>query len=385
MTKKNAKALLLKYQAGTATEDEKAFIDSWMLTGADSDIDLNDVELLNDLMEIRHGLAIDQPYGRTVRLWPRIAVAASIFIVLSFSTYFLLHKNRVEALNAQNRIHDIAAGGNKAVLTLSNGKKIVLTNAGNGLLVKQGNSTVSKTADGQLAYQAPSLTERAGTAAVYDTLTVPRGGQYQLKLADGSTVWLNAATCIRYPANFTGSERKVELIYGEADFQVKHNAAMPFKVLATGQTIEDIGTNFNINAYGDEPSVRTTLLEGAINVSLPKSFSSSVKNVMGLKPGQQLVLQPTTNTTSIKEVDADVVVDWKNGEFYFKNEPLPSIMRRVSRWYDVKIVYEGNKINPVTYSGSLPRFSSLSKILEKLQGSGDVLFKIDGKKVIILK
>jgi transmembrane sensor len=390
MKKHQAKELINKYLQEEATPEERVLIEQYFLKDLGSSDNTPSHDKIVEAEQritanLMNHVGFKTTRSRTIPLWPSIAVAASVLIFLSFGAYFLLHKNSTAERIAQNRIHDIAPGGNKAVLSLANGKKIILTNAGNGLLAQEGNIAVSKTADGRVDYQARALPQMVGVETLYDTLSVPRGGQYQLKLADGSTVWLNAATSIRFPVSFTGSERKVELIYGEADFQVKHNSAMPFRVLAGGQTIEDVGTNFNINAYGDEPAVKTTLIEGSINVLLPKSASLSAKNGLMLKPGEQLAFQHITNTISIKDVDAEAVVDWKNGEFYFKNESLASIMRRVSRWYDVKVVYEDNQIKPITFSGSLPRFSSLSKVLEKLEGSGDVRFKIDGKRIIVLK
>ena len=208
-------------------------------------------------------------------------------------------------------------------------------------------------------------------AVAYNTLTTPRGGQYHLTLSDGTSVWLNAASSIKYPIAFTGNERRVE-ITGEVYFEVEHNAAKPFRVICNGQTVEDLGTHFNINAYNDENAVKTTLLEGSVNVS------AAGKNKM-LKPGEQAQLQH--GNIRIADVDVNKVAAWKNGLFQFNDDNIRDIMRQLGRWYDVDIKYEGN-LPDWEFSGAIPRNANLSQVLDILSFV-KVHFRIDGKTIVV--
>jgi len=314
-----------------------------------------------------------QHVAKQRRLWPRIAVAASVLLLLSVSVYFIFHQHPVKQI-AQNQVHDIAPGNNKAILT-TRGRTIVLDSAKNGIIANQGNVVINKKSDGQVSYDGATRTK--GAAMIYDTLTIPRGGQHQLVLADGTKAWLNADTKIRYPENFSSKERVVELISGEAYFEVAHNAQMPFKVIVHHQIIEDIGTHFNINAYDDEPDMRTTLLEGAVRVTLNASKASVV-----LKPGQQSIIQPINNSISIKEANTEAVTAWKDGYFRFDNADMATIMRQFSRWYAVEVVYQGQP-REHEFVGKISRNSSLQKVLNIL-ALGGVHYKIEAKKLIIL-
>lgn len=313
----------------------------------------------------------------------RIAAAASVLIFLSFGAYFFLHKRPVQLI-AKNQTNDVLPGSNKAILTLANGKKFILTGALNGKLAQQGNTTINKSNDGQVVYTAskdsPTGENLERAKMVYDTLTIPRKGQYQLKLSDGSKVWLNAASSIRYPENFIGNERKVELLYGEAYFEVVHNAAKPFRVVSSNQTIEDIGTHFNINAYQDEPLFKTTLLEGSIKIIANRQSTI-------LKPGEQARIQSISanpKITLIRDADIEEAISWKNGLFIFNDEPLESIMRKISRWYDVDVSYQN--IDPhKSFWGGVSRYDNVSKVLRKLELTGGVHFTIEGRRIIARK
>lgn len=374
MSKQTAKELLDKYNSGSCTEEEKSIVESWFLTLKDEGTipGQQKIEKVSD--EVWASIPIHQTKVR--RLWPHIAAAASVLLALSAGSYFLMHKKSNEQI-AQNQQHDVAPGSNKAIL-YSHGKKIILQDQRNGLLTNQGNVSITKTGDGKIAYQASVSGQKATTEDVYDTLYAPRGGQQSITFADGTAAALNADTRIRFPERFKAGQRQVEILSGEANFEVNHDPVNPFRVSAKGQTIEDIGTNFNVNAYNDEPTVKTTLIRGIINVSRGK------KNIT-LKPGQQAITSQINNSIIVKEVDVEAVTDWKNNAFYFKRESLASIMRRISRWYDVQVVYQDPQMKPVTYSGSVARFSTLSKVLAKLEQSGDTRFKIENKKIIVLK
>jgi transmembrane sensor len=324
-----------------------------------------------------HGLLTEQLFKErksTIRLWPRIAAAASIIIAVSSGTYFILHKNQPAQQTAENR-NDVPPGSNKAILKMANGKQVVITGAKNGLLAQQGSTTITKTADGKLTY---ANSGNNNSIMLYDTLIVPRGGQHQIKFSDGSIAFLNADSKLRIPENFEKSDRTVELISGEADFHVVHNAKSPFRVKVKGQITQDIGTEFNINAYPDEAIIKTTLLEGAVRVS--SNNRSSI-----LKPGQQAAVNPSSNTIRVYNVDTDEAFAWKNGKFMFSSTRLEDIMRQLSRWYDVEVVYQDDSIKQKQFSAISTRFANASQVLHDLELTGEVKFKIEGKRITVLK
>jgi len=378
MDKRILDSLIDKVNNGTATDDDlKAYnaylnqatnaSDSWneQLLGKEDSLE---AELL-----YRINTGIGQKPVIVIRLWPRIAVAASILLFLSIGGYFLLPKQapRKQIVHNQPLRNDIAPGGSKAILTLANGKQIVLNNAQNGALAQQGAITISKTQSGQIVYTAGAPTTQNPQLITYNSIETPRGGQYHLTLSDGTNVWLNAASSIKYPVVFAGNERRVE-ITGEAYFEVEHIAAKPFRVVCNGQTVEDLGTHFNINAYSDEKAVKTTLLEGSVRVS------SAGRNQM-LKPGEQSLLE--NGNIRIADVDVNEVIAWKNGFFQFKDDNISDIMRQLGRWYDVSIKYEGN-VPEREFSGEIPRNVNVSQVLDILSFE-KIHFKIEGKTIIV--
>jgi transmembrane sensor len=305
----------------------------------------------------------------------RYAAAAVVLAFLTMGGYMLLNKQPVKKV-AQIQHQDIAPGGNRAILTLANGQQISLTGSKNGRIAVQGQTAINKTADGQVVYHA-AVNQNLISAIAYNTISTPRGGQYWITLPDGSKVLLNAASSLKYPTSFTGKERKVELI-GEAYFEVIHNKAQPFRVVAAGQTIEDIGTHFNINAYNDEPLIKTTLSEGRVKVS-------NEKHLAYLIPGQQAQIKGSDRNSKIeiKEVDIDEALAWKNGEFVFEKENIHSIMRKLSRWYDIEPEYASN-VSEVGFGGSVSRNKNISEVLKVLELTQAVHFKIEGRRIKIM-
>jgi len=345
---------------------------------------------------IHQNIKLNQPvsYIKTGTLKRGIAAAAIIFIVLTCGLYYYQNKPKSPQLAAQKlqpKKNDIAPGGNKAILTLADGSKISLSDAANGEIAKQAGISITKTSNGQLIYSIADSqpVEGLGQLQVYNTIETPKGGQYQINLPDGSKVWLNAASSLRFPTKFAGNERKVELS-GEAYFEIAHITlpseesrtgakkdsgaeAMPFKVISGNQTVEVLGTHFNINAYSDEPSIRTTLLEGSVRVLLNSPSGEGLMNFSKrLKPGQQSKVNKMIN---VFNVDTQEAIAWKNGYFIFNNENIESIMRKVSRWYNVDIEYQGN-ISQKALWGSLSRFKNLSELIDMLELTGSVHFKI---------
>jgi transmembrane sensor len=300
----------------------------------------------------------------------RIATAAaSILIFLSVGSYFYFNRTQPVQMAAikPGTFKNDALPGNKAILTLANGQKIVVNEAKNGTIAQQGTTNISKTANGNIVY-APGSKD---AVIAYNTYTIPRGGgKHSLVLADGTLAVLDAGSSIRYPTTFTGKDRKVE-VSGQVYFEVVHNSAQPFFVTAKGQTIEDIGTHFNINAFDDEPGVKTTLLEGSIKIA----------GIL-LKPGQQAVQSNNGKLSILDNVNTEEVVAWKNDLFMFTNNTtLPVVMKQLSRWYDLEVLYQG-KGQVYHFGGDMPRNSKLSEVLRILAYSG-VQFSIDGKKIIV--
>ena len=303
------------------------------------------------------------------------AVAASVLLLFGVGFFYLSKKNTpslVKTVPVKVMENDLLPGGNKAILTLGNGRQIVLDSSQNGNLANQGNSTVTKLNDGRIAYK--DVNEKP-TDIVYNTISTPRGGQYQVDLADGSKVWLNAASSLRFPTRFSGGERKVE-ITGEVYFEIAKKEGVPFEViLGNGSKVQVLGTHFNVMSYADEASIETTLLEGSVK------FIHKEKSMV-IKPGQQVVLNETTSAMSVNDkVDMDAVMAWKNGKFYFRNSDIESVMKQLSRWYDVDVEYRG-KVDK-KFEGSVSRNISASNIFKILEATGGVNFKIDGKKILV--
>lgn len=318
--------------------------------------------------------------------WRRLGVAATIAVFLGsmlFVSLFPLKKADVKDKTAIVQLKDdVSPGGNKAVLTLANGKSIVLNNAQVGQLAHQGNSKVMKINSGLLSYSSQET--RAGGSqqkeVVYNTLTTPRGGQYQLVLPDGTKVWLNAASSIRFPTAFVGKARVVE-ITGEAYFEVEPLTPLtdgeqmkPFIVQVSSSSgnmdVKVLGTHFNVNAYKGEPAVEVTLLEGSVRVSQLTAHHSQV-----IKPGEQVQVNKTGNIKLIKNADVNQAVAWKEGRFEF-NGNIQGIMREIARWYDVEVVYEGN-VTDKAFGGTISRYKKVSKVLNILELTGSIHFKIE--------
>jgi transmembrane sensor len=380
-----AKELLEKYRTGNCTAAEKAIVETWYLKFEQEEGNLlSDTQLSDATDRIWNSMPIHETevLPLTKRsLWPAIGAAAAVVLLGSLALYFFNPSRLNPSKQQLSKVNPAAQpvilpGGNKAVLTLADGKQITLDEAGNGKLAEQSGITVTKTKNGQLVYTAsPSAVTAKGPAM--NMIATPKGGQYQVNLPDGTKVWLNAASSLRYPTAFTAGVRQVSLT-GEAYFEVaKVRPEMPFKVLTTTQTVEVLGTHFNVNSYTDEPAIKTTLLEGAVKVISP---SAAVKELI-LKPGQQSVLRG--DRLNVADVNEEEVIAWKNGMFRFRDADLQTVMRSVARWYDVQVNYEGTL--PVRqFSGEIHRNINLSEVLDILSFF-KVHFRVDGKTIIVTK
>lgn len=317
--------------------------------------------------------AVSIPDYKYRKLWPRIAVAASVLFIVGATVYFITRQSNVPPVVVkQMPAADIAPGSNKAILVLSGGQQINLSNAQNGNVAKDANVVIDKTADGKVVYRSDKK-EKPGEAA-YNTLKTPRGGKFDLTLADGTRVWLNAASSITYPLAFTGHYREVE-ITGEVYFEVVHNAAQPFRVRVAGQTIDDLGTHFNINAYADEPVIKTTLLEGSVRVS-------NATGNLTLKPGQQAVIQSNQSIAIDPNADMEEAIAWHHDLFKFNDASIETVMRQLARWYDVEVRYEGN-IPQRSFSGKIYRNTSALKVSDILSYK-QIHFRIEGRTIVVM-
>lgn len=305
----------------------------------------------------------------------RLAAAVALLTFVFGATWFYLQHGDSEKLpTAQSESESvISPGGNKAVLTLATGQQLLLTDLADGQLAQEAGVMVTKASDGQLVYKVVGEVSDKDNAPSFNTIATPKGGQYQVSLPDGTRIWLNASSSLRYPTTFEAKERLVELT-GEAYFEVATNKNQPFKVISAGQVVEVLGTQFNINAYSDEHLIKTTLLEGSVQVYLGEQSSL-------LKPGQQA---QAGRSLSRKYVDVQEAVAWKNGKTQFINADIKTVMRMISRWYDVEIDYEG-EISSETFSGSVSRSKSITEVLDLLQLTGDIHFKIIGRRVVVMK
>lgn len=402
MNREQVIELIRKYNEDLASKEEIRLVENWFVKQSElrqrepEDVDYLDVKRQ---MWLNIDQQIDRPVlerrldiapARKSRLRFRIVAAAAVLIIAITAVFF--YSNYKDVNGPQIVENDINPGKNKAVLTLANGQKISLTDALNGELAQQAGVTISKTANGQLIYQAAPNASGKNTAE-YNTIEAPRGGQWQVILPDGSKVFLNASSSLKYPVSFATKERKVEL-KGEAYFEISHNKKSPFRVIAKGQTVEVLGTHFNIMSYDDEKTVKTTLLSGSVKVSSNGSNVAGV-NAVGikavkpaaefliLKPGEQSQVSPG-NMKLIHDVDLEDVLAWKNGYFKF-NENLRSIMTKVSRWYDVEVVYETQPDPEFKFKGEISRDKNISELLNMLDYTGNVHFKIEGRRVIVKK
>jgi ferric-dicitrate binding protein FerR (iron transport regulator) len=304
---------------------------------------------------------------RRISVFYRIAVAAAVLVAVVFGSLWITKQRSEPVIQT---VADLAPGGNRAMLTLGDGTTIVLDSAGNGLLAEQAGTQVVKVEDGRIAYTPEG---RKKTEMLYNTITTPRAGQYELILPDGSKVWLNSESSIRFPVSFTGSFRFVE-ITGEAYFEVAENHEMPFRVRTAGITVEVLGTSFNVRAYADEGSVNTTLVEGSVLIASPVSQTKII-------PGQMATADGSGQISIENDADIDEIIAWKKGLFMFNSENIEHIMSHISRWYDVDVVFAG-EVSSETFSGIVSRKSNVSEVLRIMEQAG-IKFSLTEKVITV--
>ncbi len=382
MDKQSAINILARYREGNCTEEERRLVEGWLLHGAADSLDLTDVQLLEDLLDIRLRLERDLREETPIRnmgLRRWLPYVAAILIMGIVGTWMLWDSQTIDQKTENaSLLEDVQPGGNRALLTLADGRTVDLSTAQSGIVV----GDVLTYLDGTtilgegLASDAPILM----------SISTPKGGTYQITLPDGSTVWLNSASKLTYPSQFDQDERIVEL-EGEAYFEVskmlkprisksrKSNNStskqLPFLVKTRNQTVEVLGTEFNISAYHDEPEVTTTLVEGSVKVALSRLSESAPSTI--LKPGQQSIVG--SEDARVSEVDVSAFVGWKEGYFIFNGTELHDAMRQLSRWYDVEVIYEG-VIPHTPFYGKISRDDTLAEVLTILK-EGKVNFRIE--------
>jgi transmembrane sensor len=378
--------LLIKYNAGKCTEAEKAAVEKWLFE-FDTSADLSAERIAEIKAEVFSQLPGPVVKIRKFSYWPRIAAAIALmlgFIYFFKADYFPVGNRQLSSLSND----DVLPGRNSATLTLANGKKIVLSDAHKGELASESGVVISKTADGQIIYNVTQASSSG--AATYNTLSTANGETFQVRLPDGSLVVLNAASSLTYPTNINlVNERKVKL-RGEAYFEVAkammkvegttNNAEgkrKPFIVETDRQQVEVLGTQFNVNSYADELDTKTTLVEGVVKVA----SLGTVKYSSVLKPGQQALSRP--DGFLVKDVNITQAIAWKNGTFDFDNEDIQSVMRKISRWYNVEVEFDGN-VSRERFNGALSRKKNIKQMLKMLESTGVVHFKIEERRIIVI-
>jgi transmembrane sensor len=383
MQKEYLAHLLELYHKGELSEQQSVELDHWFRSlsgGSKLDDWLTEAggqeQLKAQLYKSFKTNYISKKKNQKIFTVRNLSVAATIAMVFSISFYFIGKQKKTESAGftvIKNTPQPITPGKNNAILTLSNGAQIDLNDAKTGDLISESDLKVRKTKHGALIYNAVSNS----TAKIsFNTISTPRGGQYQVILSDGTHVWLNAASSLKYPTQFTGDNREVELS-GEAYFEVAHNAKQPFQVISKKQKITVLGTHFNINTYDDEPVVKTTLLEGSVRIE-----GKNINQTRILKPGQQAILD--NFDFNVQAADLKSTVAWKNGFFRFQDEEIKVIMNQIARWYDVDIIYAGN-FDGMHFSVYISRDKSVEQILTLLRLTKSIKFKMEGRKIIVMK
>ncbi|MBX2921945.1 MAG: FecR domain-containing protein [Chitinophagaceae bacterium] len=375
--------LAQKVLAGTASEEEKLFLEEYYNAfekHPDAQARLTAEELQHLQQTTRQKIHsqitdISLPLRNRHMIWRWVAAATFLICIAGSALFFLKKTSNTTVVKALPKNEaEFLPGGNKATLILNNGATIVLDDAQNGSLAQQGNTEINKTTDGQLIYKLTKQ-DPSPEAIQYNTITTPKGGQYQVRLPDGTQVWLNAASSIRFPTSFTENERAVA-ITGEVYFEVAHNRQAPFIVSAGNTRVQVLGTSFNMMAYDNEDMKKTTLVEGSIQLTDGNRTSM-------LQPGEQMQVNEK-DFKLIKHADVAAALAWKNGLFYFKDAGLQTVMKQVERWYNISVKFEGN-IPEKQFNGKVPRNANLAELMEILSFYDDMKCTIDNDTITIMQ
>lgn len=370
-----------KWKDGTITPAEQNEFNQWYDSFDDSILEdpaaAESLPALKDRLYAqilkRENISIGQrgPSSKPISFWISVAAAAAIFLAIGTALIFLppSKTNNNEMLSKHQT--DFKPGGQKATLTLANGHTVELNNSNDAEIAEQSGISISKSKNGLLVYKVHGYKNPNSNQQEFNTVSTPIGGNYQIELPDGSKIWLNASSSIRFPASFEGlKERKVEL-NGEAYFEVAKDKNKPFKVSGKQQEVLVLGTHFNVNAYSNEESAKTTLLEGAVMMRNDKGQAAQ------LKPGQQASFKGSQ--WSIQNVNTTEVIAWQKGNFVFNEESLSSILRQLERWYGVQVDY--SQVPDLKFSGVISKSAYLSKVLKMLELTGNIHLKLEGSTI----
>jgi len=389
MSNLNAKRFIQDYLEDKLPDKQSAGLETWYLLKAEESntpepqIDYDGLEakiwskILDEVSEPTAEVLKIKKINTIYRKAISIGIAASVLLIAGVG--YLTYKNKANDQFTVAQQYDLPAGTNKATLTLSDGRVVALNNTIVGKVATEAGMEITRATDGTLVYKM--VNTKHGSAG-FNTISTPAGGQYTVVLPDGSKVWLNAGSSLKYPTTFAKNGRNVTLT-GEGYFEVAHvdgiKGRLPFTVSVVKgnsqiEQLEVLGTHFNINAYADEPYVKSTLLQGSVKIAINDGKTTL------LKPGQQARL--SNQTIQVEPADTDMDVAWKNGEFVFR-EDLHSAMRKVARWYDVEVVYDETAPKNLTLGGWMSRGTNISEVLNHIQLTGKVHFKLEGRRVIV--
>jgi hypothetical protein len=379
MSKQDFISLYKKFLSGQCSEEEIRQLESYYseikLMDNEWENALGDERRIKEMIMSKIKASTDIDYYQTTKkqiFQPWIWYAASVFFAIITSIFSFHYLTKDRAPNQTAII--IRPGKNQAYLTLANGKSIVLHDAKNGQIAGVSGVIIKKINDSVLTYYANN-SEKIHKNTDSNSLTIPRGGVFQTVLSDGTKVWLNSASSLKYPVAFAGKERRVTLV-GEAYFEVEKNKAMPFKVSVNGMDVQVLGTHFNVTGYPEDVGVKTTLLQG--RVKLHSSAGSQ-----NLVPGQQGVYNYHSRGFEVMQVNTDDIVAWKDGFFVFDNENIQSIMMKIGRWYNVDVVFK-NKTSQNNFGGTISRYKNIDAVLKALEATGSVHFKMEGRRVVVM-
>jgi len=379
------KELIQKCLDGTSTPEEKKILDEWYYN-----FPPGETGFLSDETETAIGRRIKNRLdeyvlhetgrrrSRKLSGFAQAAIVLSLTGIAALLLYYVVGGRRDKEKTVAETIvaapvTDIVPGSNKAILTLGDGTNVVLDTTSNGQVSTQGNTRVIKLDNGQLKYMKDKQGQLSGKT-IYNTISTPRGGQYQVVLSDGSKIWLNASSSLRFPTEFSEKAREVE-VTGEAYCEIVHNASKPFRVKVKDMLVSVLGTRFDVMAYDDESAIKTTLLEGSLQVSNAKVASV-------ITPGQQAILHKNGSFQLLHDADIEEAVAWKNGKFVFNSADIHAIMRQVERWYDVDISFEREA--DLHFTGQLSRYVNVSELLRKLELTHEVHFRIEKGRITVL-
>lgn len=382
MTKDELSVLLKRYESGVCSEQEKKLLEKWF---TDRSMSSNwqwksEEERLLAAQHMRSHIEAQLfPKRRPAILtFKRIAVAASVVLCCSIAIWLYVNRSAVDSVEQFYTQEAVDPGSNAALLTLADGTSIRLDDAGIGTLFDENGTAIKKLQNGELLYELNANSTLDAGKILTNTISIPRGGQYQLTLPDGTKVWLNSASTLVYPTAFVGAERTVTLT-GEAYFEVAKNEYRPFKVKAQDTEIQVTGTHFNITAYADEQQVTTTLVEGGVNV-LKKGQE------VALRPGQQAVSQLNDSSISVEAVDTDYALAWLEGHFVFENQDIQTIMKNIARWYNVDVSYEGMLTSNKAFGGTYTKSKGIEELLSHLEtlSNNKVRFRLTERRVTVM-